>query len=114
MRYVEANAKLALLYDWLFFDGRGDNVMNIEPAMLLMVCSMPQCMAMTQSLLEFLLLLVDNYDQDRSYIIAKGVSSAFSSLVQNGVVRSVDALTSCDALAPFLKERLKKLLSRLS
>ncbi|CAN1292110.1 hypothetical protein LINPERPRIM_LOCUS21421 [Linum perenne] len=51
---------------------------------------------------------------DRSYIIAKGVSSAFSSLVQNGVVRSVDALTSCDALAPFLKERLKKLLSRLS
>ncbi|CAN1779593.1 Integrator complex subunit 3, partial [Linum perenne] len=111
-RYVEANAKLALFYDWLFFDGRGDNVMNIEPAILLMVCSMPQCIGMTQSLLEFLLLLVDNYDKDRSDIIAKGVSSAFSSLVQNGVVRSVDALTSCDALAPFLKERLKKLLSR--
>ncbi|CAI0390346.1 unnamed protein product [Linum tenue] len=108
--YVEANAKLALFYDWLFFDERMDNIMNIEPAMLLMVCSMPQYVGMTQSLLEFLLLLVDNYDQVRSYTIAKGVSLAFNSLVTEGV-NSLDTLTSCDALSPFLKERLKKLLS---
>ncbi|CAI0462457.1 unnamed protein product [Linum tenue] len=109
-KYVEANAKLALFYDWLFFDERMDNIMNIEPAMLLMVCSMPQYVGMTQSLLEFLLLLVDNYDQVRSYTIAKGVSLAFNSLVTEGV-NSLDTLTSCDALSPFLKERLKKLLS---
>ncbi|CAN0905515.1 Integrator complex subunit 3 [Linum grandiflorum] len=113
-KYVEANAKLALFYDWLFFDERGDNVMNIEPAMLLMVYSMPQYISMTRSLLEFLLLLVDNYDQERIYIVAKGVSSAFSSLVKKGVVRSMDVLTSCDALPPFLTERLKKLLSRVN
>ncbi|XP_072950117.1 uncharacterized protein [Typha angustifolia] len=39
--YFEANAKLALLYDWLFFDEKVDNIMNIEPAMLLMVNSIP-------------------------------------------------------------------------
>ncbi|CAI0425655.1 unnamed protein product [Linum tenue] len=110
-KYVEANAKLALFYDWLYFDERMDNIMNIEPAMLLMVCSMPQYVGMTQSLLEFLLLLVDNYDQMRSYTVANGVSLAFNSLVTKGVINNVDTLTSCDALSPFLKERLKKLLS---
>ncbi|KAL1803123.1 hypothetical protein ACET3Z_031770 [Daucus carota] len=34
--YVEASVKLALFYDWLFFDEKVDNVMNIEPAFLLM------------------------------------------------------------------------------
>ncbi|XP_020582025.1 integrator complex subunit 3 [Phalaenopsis equestris] len=34
--YYSANLKLALFYDWLFFDEKVDNIMNIEPAMLLM------------------------------------------------------------------------------
>ncbi|CAI0426170.1 unnamed protein product [Linum tenue] len=46
-----------------------------------------------------------------SYTVANGVSLAFNSLVTKGVINNVDTLTSCDALSPFLKERLKKLLS---
>ncbi|GKV06370.1 hypothetical protein SLEP1_g18270 [Rubroshorea leprosula] len=108
--YFEAVAKLALFYDWLFFDERVDNVMNIEPAMLLMVYSMPKYMKLTHSLLEFLLLLVDNYDLDRKSIIVRGVSSAFGTLVQKGVVCSMDVLTCCDVLSPFLRERLQNFL----
>lgn len=109
--YIEANVKLALFYDWLFFDERVDNIMNIEPALLLMVCSIPNYIDMTHSLLEFLLLLVDNYDVDHNEIIVKGVSSAFSILVRKGVVPSLEILTSCNALSPFLRERLEKFLS---
>ncbi|GAV62096.1 DUF2356 domain-containing protein [Cephalotus follicularis] len=109
--YVEANVKLALFYDWLFFDERVDNIMNIEPAMLLMVCSIPRYIDMTHTLLEFLFLLVENYDVDHNDIIVKGVSSAFTILVQKGVVHSMNILTCCAALSPFLKDKLHRLLS---
>ena len=51
--------KSALFYDWLFIDERVDNIINIEPAMLLMVYSTPKYIDMT--LLKFLFLLGDNY-----------------------------------------------------
>ncbi|XVF47224.1 hypothetical protein PTKIN_Ptkin03bG0092400 [Pterospermum kingtungense] len=46
--------------------------MNIEPAMLLMVCSLPKYIDFTHSLLEFLLLFVDNYDLYHKNIITRG------------------------------------------
>ncbi|GMH00004.1 hypothetical protein Nepgr_001843 [Nepenthes gracilis] len=108
--YVEANVKLALFYDWLFFDEMVDNIMNIEPAILLMVNSIPRYIDITQSLLEFLILLVENYDVERRLVILKGVSSALSVLVRRGVIPSLDVLTSCEAISPFLKEMLQKFL----
>lgn len=108
--YVEANAKLALLYDWLFFEERVDNIMNIEPAMLLMVYSIPRYIDITHTLLEFLFLLIDSYDVEHYDILVKGVSSSFTVCVKKGVIRSLDVLTSCDALSPILKERLARFL----
>ncbi|WCJ28933.1 Integrator complex subunit 3 [Euphorbia peplus] len=109
--HVQANAKLALFYDWLFFDEGTDNVMNIEPGMLLMIYSIPKYIDMTHSLLEFLILVGENYDLDHSHLSVRGLSSAFNVLVQKGVVQSLDVLTSCNALSPFLKEKLGRLLS---
>lgn len=111
--FVGAQVKLALFYDWLFFDEKIDNIMNIEPAMLLMAHSISRYIDMTHTLLEFLFLLVDNYDVERINLVVKGVSSSFSVLVQRGVIHSLDVLISCDALSPFLKERLQKILSGL-
>ncbi|KAJ6754997.1 INTEGRATOR COMPLEX SUBUNIT 3 [Salix purpurea] len=113
-KYVEANTKLALFYDWLFFDEKIDNIMNIEPAMLLMVCSIPKYVDITHSLLEFLLFIAENYEVDRNYVIIRGLSSSMRVLVQKGVVRSMDILTSCDALSPLLREGLRKLILRLN
>lgn len=109
--YVGGNVKLALFYDWLFFDERVDNIMNIEPAILLMVISIPRYIDITHTLLEFLFLLVDNYDIQRKNVIVRGVSSSFSLLLRKGVIQSLDVLTSCDALSPFLRERLTRFLS---
>lgn len=103
---VSASVKLALLYDWLFFDESVDSVMNIEPALLLMAYSIPRYIDVTHTLLEFLFLLVDNYDVNHHDIIVKGVLSSFSVLVKKGVIRSLDVLTCCDSLSPILRKRL--------
>ncbi|KAL0433243.1 UNVERIFIED_CONTAM: Integrator complex subunit [Sesamum latifolium] len=109
--YVEENLKLALFYDWIFFDEKVDNIMNIEPAVLLMVHSIPRYIDITHSLLEFLFILLDNYDVERKEIVSRGISTALHTLIKKGVVQSPDVLTSCDMLSPIFKERLGKLLS---
>ncbi|KAL6520719.1 hypothetical protein OROMI_032281 [Orobanche minor] len=109
--YVEANSKLALFYDWLFFDEKVDNIMNLEPAVLLMVHSLPKYADITNSLLEFLFILLDNFDVERKEILLRGISTAFRALMGRGVVQSLDVFTSSDMLSPNLKERIAKLLS---
>ncbi|KAK9735954.1 hypothetical protein RND81_04G240700 [Saponaria officinalis] len=112
-KYVEANVKLALFYDWLFFDEKVDNFMNVEPAMLLMVNSIPKYVDLTNSLLEFLLLLVENYDIDRKNVVLKGVSSALSMLVRKGVIASLDVLTTCNLLSPCVKKLLQNFMQKV-
>ncbi|CAN4100512.1 unnamed protein product [Withania somnifera] len=97
--YDEANLKLALFYDWLFFDETTDNVMNIEPAILLMVNSIPNFIEVTHTLLDFLPIVANNYDVERKEIISKGV----------GVVSSLDVFTRCDMIAPVLREMFGEL-----
>ncbi|PWZ16264.1 Integrator complex subunit 3 [Zea mays] len=104
--YVVANVKLALFYDWLFFEDGMGSVMNIEPAMLLMVNSVSQYADITNMLLEFLFLLIDNYDVQRKEVIAHCVRSAFGVLVKKGVVPSLEPLTGCDKLSPLLRQKL--------
>ncbi|KAG0485994.1 hypothetical protein HPP92_008089 [Vanilla planifolia] len=108
--YLVANVKLALFYDWLFFDENVDSIPNIEPAMLLMVNSIDQHVEVTNNLLEFLLVLVDNYDVKRKDIIAKGVSTSFSMLVRKKVVHSLESLSSCNFLSPVLREKLSSVI----
>ncbi|RZC77548.1 hypothetical protein C5167_001707, partial [Papaver somniferum] len=104
--YTEANTKLALFYDWLFFDERTDNVMNIEPGILLIMNSVPRYIDMTRTLIEFMILLMDNYDVQRKNLTVRGLSTAFRVLLKKGVVQSLDALTSSSLISPLLKQRL--------
>ncbi|TVU26636.1 hypothetical protein EJB05_29190, partial [Eragrostis curvula] len=109
--YVQANAKLALFYDWLFFEESMDSVMNIEPAMLLMVNSVSQYTEITNMLLEFLFLLIENYDVRRNEAIAQCVRMAFGVLVKKGVVPSLEPLIGCEKLSPLLRQKLVSFLS---
>ncbi|XP_062183289.1 uncharacterized protein LOC133887374 [Phragmites australis] len=112
--YIQANAKLALFYDWLFFEEGRDSVMNIEPAMLLMVNSVSQYTDITNMLLEFLFLLIDNYDVRRKEVIAQCVRKGFGVLVKKGVVLSLEPLTCCEKLSPLLRQKLVAFLSNTS
>ncbi|CAH9086486.1 unnamed protein product [Cuscuta epithymum] len=107
---VQANLKLGLFYDWLFF-GEDDDMMCVEPAILLMVNSIPKYSDITNTLLEFLLILIDNYDVERKDVIIKGVLSAIHALISKGVIKSLDVLTQSDMVSPLLREMLGKLLS---
>ncbi|CAG0882381.1 unnamed protein product [Cyprideis torosa] len=48
------NCKLALFYDWLYYDPERDNIMNIEPAILLINFSLKTHPMLAASLLDFL------------------------------------------------------------
>ncbi|CAH8333197.1 unnamed protein product [Eruca vesicaria subsp. sativa] len=109
--HVEPRVKLALFYDWLFFDERIDSIMNVEPAALLMLWSIPQYLHITHSLLEFLLHLVDTYDVTRRDMIMRSVASAFKEIERKGVVQSLDMFLSSPEIAPDLKKKLANLLS---
>ncbi|CAL4137794.1 unnamed protein product, partial [Meganyctiphanes norvegica] len=49
-----ANSKLALFYDWLLYKTEVDNIMNIEPGILVMYHSMRPHPLLTTSLLDFI------------------------------------------------------------
>ncbi|KAK3118139.1 hypothetical protein QOZ80_9BG0694820 [Eleusine coracana subsp. coracana] len=101
-----------LFYDWLFFEEGRDSVMNIEPAILLMVNSVSQYTEITNMLLEFLFLLIENYDVQRKEAIAPCVRRAFGVLVKKGVVPSLEPLTGSEKLSPLLRHKLVTFLSR--
>ncbi|MCO5586819.1 hypothetical protein L7F22_040763 [Adiantum nelumboides] len=105
---VEANAKLALFYDWLFFMRNTDNIMNIEPALLLMVYSIPKYADITQSLLEFLFLCMEHYDPQRKDLILCGVMASVNILVEKRVVLSLKPLFCSPLLAPSLRKKLNE------
>ncbi|CAI5476693.1 unnamed protein product [Closterium sp. Yama58-4] len=107
--HMEANAKLALFYDWLFFMPKTDNIMNIEPAMLCMVHSLPKYAIMTNSLLEFLFLLLDHYDVAHRDLILRGISASVDILVGKGVVPSLEPLATSGFIPTKLRERLQTL-----
>ncbi|KAL1200069.1 hypothetical protein V5N11_030294 [Cardamine amara subsp. amara] len=109
--HIERSVKLALFYDWLFFDEKMDNIMNVEPAALLMVWSIPQYPHITHSLLEFLLHLADTYDISHRDMVVRGVASAFREIEHKGVFRSLDLFLKNPAVAPELKKKLANLLS---
>ncbi|EGG17458.1 integrator complex subunit 3 [Cavenderia fasciculata] len=102
-------AKLALFYDWLYYDQRIDSIMNIEPAMLLMACSIKKYSDMTVDLVEFIInVLLEGYDPSRRDQIRGGVNSAFSTVLEKGVVPTLSHMFAVDCLGPQLFEKSKQ------
>lgn len=56
-----ANAKLAIFYDWLFFDPNKDNIMNVEPGILVMFHSIRNHPMVSTTLLDFLCRIMKNF-----------------------------------------------------
>ncbi|KAG0231380.1 Integrator complex subunit 3 [Actinomortierella wolfii] len=91
-----ANIKLALFYDWLFYDPARDNIMNIEPAALLLHDSVVPSRAihhrqphMTAILIEFLQFTVDNYHPPMREYLQQHVGMAGQDIVDKGVIKAL-------------------------
>lgn len=87
-----ANAKLALFFDWLFYQPDKDNIMNIEPAILLMHHSIRSHPAITSTLMDFLCRIIQNYSTLPDVQVKQGVIKAFRHILSKKVVMSLSPL----------------------
>ncbi|XP_003382726.1 PREDICTED: integrator complex subunit 3-like [Amphimedon queenslandica] len=101
---LSSNSKLSLFYDWLCYSPDTDNIMNIEPAVLLMYHSLHSHTQITSSLLDFLCRLSNSFSPQ--YNASHGIQNAFKDIAKKGVIQSLDALLS----SPKLDKDLIKLL----
>lgn len=103
-----ANLKLALFYDWLLYDPKMDNIMLIEPALLLMYKSMgikskPDGAAGTKTNVDFMCrLFVDflcristNYYWHLRKQIPIGIMHSFKDGVEKQVIPSLQVFLDC-------------------
>lgn len=80
-----ANAKLALFYDWLFFDPLKDNIMNIEPGILVMCNSIRNHPLVSSTLLDFLCRIMKNFYPQYESKIRRGVYNSLRKILEKQV-----------------------------
>ena len=87
-----SNAKLALFYDWLFFQPEKDNIMNIEPAILVMHHSIKPHPAITATLLDFLCRIITNFFPKEQEKVRNGIYSSLKQILEKRVLPSLSPL----------------------
>jgi hypothetical protein len=102
-----SNAKLALFYDWLFFDPEKDNIMNIEPAILVMHHSIRPHPAITATLLDFLCRIIHNFYPAGLDQVRNGIYSSLRQIVDKKVLSSLSPLFDNQRLDKELRSMLK-------
>lgn len=80
-----ANAKLALFYDWLFFDPVKDNIMNVEPGILVMYHSIRNHPLVSSTLLDFLCRIMKNFYPKHEDKIRAGIFNSFRKILEKQV-----------------------------
>ncbi|XP_026741044.1 integrator complex subunit 3 homolog isoform X2 [Trichoplusia ni] len=87
-----SNAKLALFYDWLFYDSEKDNIMNIEPAILVMHHSMRSHPAVTATLLDFLCRIIPNFYPPFADKVRHGIFNSLQQIIEKRVLPNLHPL----------------------
>ena len=103
-----SNAKLALFYDWLFFQPDKDNIMNIEPAILVMHHSIKPHPAITATLLDFLCRIITNFCPKEQDKVRNGIFSSLKQILEKRVLPSLSPLFDNPKLDKELKILLRE------
>ncbi|XP_054160466.1 integrator complex subunit 3-like [Oppia nitens] len=103
-----ANAKLSLFYDWFFYDAERDNIMNIEPAILVMYHSIRSHPAITATLLDFLCRIVDNFCPAFSSLVKTGVKTSLTQILEKRVLQSLSPLFDSNKLDRELRSMVRE------
>ncbi|XP_074594263.1 integrator complex subunit 3 [Brevipalpus obovatus] len=85
-------AKLSLFYDWLFYDPEKDNIMNIEPAILVMFHSMRNHSIITVGLLDFLCRIMIQFFPPLAAKIKQGITASLHQILEKRVLGSLSSL----------------------
>ncbi|KAL1508911.1 hypothetical protein ABEB36_003731 [Hypothenemus hampei] len=103
-----SNAKLALFYDWLFYDVEKDNIMNIEPAILVMHHSMRSHPAVTATLLDFLCRIIPNFYPPLTEKVRSGIFSSLRQILDKRVLPTLVPLFDNSKLDRELRNMVKE------
>ena len=101
-----ADAKLALFYDWLFYQVETDNIMNIEPGILVMYHSLRNHFQLTAMLLDFLCRSALEYFQ-QGQPSKDCVRNAFRTILSKKVVSSIMPIIDNQRMGQDLKNLIR-------
>ncbi|XP_058793302.1 integrator complex subunit 3 isoform X2 [Phymastichus coffea] len=107
MPVAASNAKLALFYDWLFFEPEKDNIMNIEPAILVMHNSMRSHPAVTATLLDFLCRIISNFYPPIEEKVKHGIFLSLRNILEKRVLPSLHPLFDSPKLDRELRVKIR-------
>lgn len=102
------NAKLAIFYDWLFFDPNKDNIMNVEPGILVMFHSIRNHPMVSTTLLDFLCRIMRNFYPKYEDWIRTGVYNTLRKILEKQVIASLRPLFESPKLDRDLKLLIKE------
>ncbi|XP_055645503.1 integrator complex subunit 3 homolog [Toxorhynchites rutilus septentrionalis] len=105
---AQANAKLALFYDWLFFDPLKDNIMNIEPGILVMYHSIKNHPLVSCTLLDFLCRIMKNFYPRGEDKVRAGIYNSLRIILEKQVIPNLLPLLESVKLDRELKTMLRE------
>ncbi|XP_055918367.1 integrator complex subunit 3 homolog [Eupeodes corollae] len=103
-----ANAKLSLFYDWLFFDPNKDNIMNIEPGILVMYHSIRNHPFVSCTLLDFLCRIMKNFFPKSEEQIRTGVYNSLRKILEKQVIPNLQPLFESPKLDRDLRNLIRE------
>lgn len=103
-----ANCKLALFYDWLFFSGDSDNIMNIEPGILVMYHSLKPHPMLTTTLLDFLCRIIPQFQPTLTTHVRQGVTTSLRQILDKRVIPNVEPLFDNTRMDPELRKLVRE------
>ncbi|XP_065092051.1 integrator complex subunit 3 homolog isoform X2 [Ochlerotatus camptorhynchus] len=105
---AQANAKLSLFYDWLFFDPLKDNIMNIEPGILVMYHSIKNHPLVSCTLLDFLCRIMKHFYPKGEDRVRAGIYNSLRIILDKQVIPNLFPLLESTKLDRELKSMLRE------
>lgn len=107
--FAYANAKMALFYDFLFYDPLQDSIMNVEPAILLIVKSVSKVPFISSSMIEFLYLMRRIYFPALSPMIEKCIDRAMMDILAKRVIPNLESIFLSDQIPEQIKQQTREM-----
>lgn len=104
---AQANAKLSLFYDWLFFQPLKDNIMNIEPGILVMYHSIKNHPLVSCTLLDFLCRIMKSFYPKEEEKVRAGIYNSLRIILEKQVIPNLLPLLESTKLDRELKSLLR-------
>ncbi|KAG5677458.1 hypothetical protein PVAND_007216 [Polypedilum vanderplanki] len=102
------NAKLAVFYDWLCFDPLRDNIMNVEPGILVMYHSIKNVPMVSSTLLDFLCRIMKNFYPKGEDRIRAGVHNSLKVILEKQVIPNLSHLFESQKLDRELRNMIRE------